>query len=244
MAFVSIAVLVPLVWLFVANTPEDKGIEPEPESEKTKAAASSHSRTWTTKTIFKERTFWATAVAFGFLTMVFSGVQANLVPFAEDAGIDRTDAAILMSVLAGGGILGKITFGAAADRFSHRILFYSASAILVAAMLLLREDANYPLLLVISAMLGVATGGLLPLMGAIVAARFGPQAFGRTMGLMGPFTMPVAVIGPPLAAYIYDSTGSYVLAFEIFVGMIAIAGLAIAFIRDIDAMPAAPVAAE
>ncbi|MBI1179521.1 MAG: MFS transporter [Alphaproteobacteria bacterium] len=242
MAVASVVVLVPLVWLVVANTPEDKGIEPEADSEKSRTPPASHAKTWTTRTILAERSFWAAAIAFGFLTMVFSGVQANLVPYAQDAGASRADAAALMSVMAGAGILGKIVFGAAADRMNHRTLFYIASAILAAAMLLLREPLDYSLLAATSGLLGLATGGFLPLLGAVVAARFGPKAFGRVMGLLGPFTMPVAIVGPPLAGHIFDVTGSYVLAFEIFLGMIAIAGFAILFMRDVDVPSHPPVA--
>jgi MFS family permease len=238
MALIVLVGIVPLVWLVVANRPEDKGIEPEPESTKPHLIAqAARARTWTTKDILTARSFWAAAIAFGFLTMVFGGVQAHLVPYVQDRGIAGENPAILMSIMAFAGIIGKILVGAAADRFSHRLLFYTASAILAGALLLLRETLSFDLLMMTSGLLGLATGGFLPLIGAVVAGRFGHMAFGRVMGLLGPFTMPVAVLGPPLAGHIFDLTGSYRPAFSLFLGMIVIAGIAVAFLRDVDKNP-------
>jgi cyanate permease len=57
-------------------------------------------------------------------------------------------------------------------------------------------------------LLGFAAGAFLPLMGAIVSSWFGAAAFGRVTGLVGPFTT-LAAIGPWIAGYIRDTTGSY-----------------------------------
>jgi MFS family permease len=241
MALIVLAGIVPLVWLVVANRPEDKGIEPEPESTKPHLANQTV-RAWTTREILTERSFWAAAIAFGFLTMVFGGVQAHLVPYVQDRAIAGENPAVLMSIMAFSGIVGKILFGAAADRFSHRLLFYVASAILALALILLRENLGFSVLMGAAALLGLATGGFLPLIGAVVAGRFGHVAFGRVMGLLGPFTMPVAVLGPPLAGHIFDVTGSYARAFELFLGMIVVAGVAVAFLRDVDKTPKSVIA--
>lgn len=238
MALIALAGIVPLVWLVVANAPEDKGIAPEPESTKPHLIAqAARAKTWTTRGILSDRSFWAAAIAFGFLTMVFGGVQAHLVPYVQDRAIAGENPAVLMSIMAFAGIIGKILFGAATDRFSHRLLFYAAAAVLASALVLLRLNPGFDVLIVASGLLGLATGGFLPLIGAIVAGRFGHLAFGRVMGLLGPFTMPVAVLGPPLAGVIFDVTGSYVRAFELFLGMIVIAGIAVAFLRDVDKHP-------
>ena len=235
MALIVLVVIVPLVWLIVANAPEDKGIEAEPESTNPHMIAkAAKARLWSTREILSERSFWAPAIAFGFLTMVFGGVQAHLVPYVQDREVAGENPAILMSTLAFAGIIGKILFGAATDRFSHRLLFYVASAMLAGALLMLRLQPSFDVLIAASGLLGLATGGFLPLIGAVVAGHFGPIAFGRVMGLLGPFTMPVAVLGPPIAGHIFDLTGSYVRAFELFLGMIVIAGIAVAFLRNAD----------
>ncbi len=242
LAVLILVLILPPVFLFVANRPEDKGVEPDPDLVPGHGGPAAHSA-WTYKEILHDRTFWATAIAFGTLTMVFGGAQANLIPYAQDHGLSVSSAASLMSVLAAAGILGKIIYGGLADRISHRILFWSAGAVLVLPLALMMGDPGYLEMIGLSLLLGFSTGGFLPLMGAIIGRRFGPVAFGQVMGLLGPFTMPLAVIGPPLAGYIHDQTGSYVLAFEIFIGVIVLACAAMAFLDERPRATTTPVPA-
>ncbi|MFN3232917.1 MAG: MFS transporter [Alphaproteobacteria bacterium] len=243
LAALVVILLLPPVWLFVANRPEDKGVEPDPQPVTLSGKAQVHTGI-SYGEILRDRSFWATAMAFGTLTMVFGGAQANLIPYAQDHGMTTSSAASLMSLLAAAGILGKIIYGALADRISHRVLFWSAALVLVFPLLLMMGDPSYLEMVAISMLLGFATGGFLPLLGAIIGRRFGPIAFGQVMGLLGPFTMPLSVIGPPLAGYIHDVTGSYVLAFEIFIGVIVLASVAVAFLDERPRTATVPAAAE
>lgn len=232
LAAILIAIVIPLVWLIVRNTPDDLGVEPDPEAKlKPGAVPPITHGAWTTRTILREANFWAVAIAFGFLTMVFGGVQANLIPLAEDKGYSTQAAASFMTILAAVGILGKVLYGAAADKVDHRLLFWSAAVVLAVPLILLTGTPSYMMMVLISGLLGFATGGFLPLMGAMLGTRFGPAAFGQVMGLLGPFTTPLAMAGPVLASFVFDRSGSYILAFEIFLGMIVIAALMILLLK-------------
>ena len=50
--------------------------------------------------------------------------MANLVPYAQDIGITLQSAAFLISIVSLVMIIGKIFFGAMADRVDHRLLHY------------------------------------------------------------------------------------------------------------------------
>ena len=78
---------------------------------------------------------------------------------------------------------------------------------------------------------GVATGGFLPLWGALIADCFGREAFGRVMGLMGPLMLPLNVTALQLAPWSYDATGSYELAWLLFLGWLALAACALGLVR-------------
>lgn len=235
LAVLAILIVIPPLWLIVANRPEDRGVVPEPETFPAGDGQESSSvvhREWTTRSILHDRNFWVIAIAFGLMSMAFGGVMPNLIPYAHDVGIDPKRGAALVSVLAGAGILGKILVGVASDRFDLKRLFWLTAVILTAPLILLIGDASFPILLLASILIGLASGGFLPLMGAIIGSRFGPRAFGRTMGLLGPFLQPLALIGPPLAAWIYDTRGSYSAAFELFmIVLVAAAGVMI-FLRQ------------
>ena len=52
------------------------------------------------------------------------------------------------------------------------------------------------------------------------------------MGLMRPAMLPIMVSGIPLAGWIYDTTGNYDLAFEIFMILYVLAAVAVVFIDE------------
>lgn len=234
LAALAVIIVIPPLWLIVANRPEDRRVIPEPESrpsgEGPGPVAVVHPE-WTTKSILRERNFWVIAIGFGLMSMAFGGIMPNLIPYAHDVGIDAKRGAALVSILAGTGILGKILVGIAADRIDLKRLFWLTAAVLSTPLILLIGEASFAVLVLASILLGLASGGFLPLMGAIIGSSFGPKAFGRAMGLLGPFLQPLALIGPPLAAWIYDTRGSYSAAFELFlIALVAAAGIMI-FLR-------------
>lgn len=51
------------------------------------------------------------------------------------------------------------------------------------------------------------------------------------MGLMNLLMLPFSVAGAPAAAYLFDRTGSYEVAFASFIACFALGAVAIAFLR-------------
>lgn len=232
LAAVSLTVILPLVWFVVRNTPEDKGIEPEPEAE----VLAEHAHLgdfpdWNTRSILQQRSFWIPIFAFLPMMMAFGSVQFNLAPYVSDKGFMSEKAAYLMSMLSLTMIVGKIFFGAMSDRLDHRYLFWIAASVMAAGISILVVSESFWLLQFSSLMMGFAAGGFLPLLGAIIASRFGPKAFGRTMGLIGPF-LTVNAFAPQLAGWMRDTTGSYDVAFQIMVALMIPVSLVMILLRS------------
>jgi cyanate permease len=49
--------------------------------------------------------------------------------------------------------------------------------------------------------------------------------------LLRPFQVPITALGAPLAGWIYDTTGSYALAFQLFTVVYVVAALVAAGLR-------------
>jgi hypothetical protein len=65
-----------------------------------------------------------------------------------------------------------------------------------------------------------------------VASRiFGRLSFGALMGLLRPVQVPLNLLGVPLAALVHDRSGSFDVAFWIFLGVFAVCALLISFVR-------------
>ena len=65
-------------------------------------------------------------------------------------------------------------------------------------------------------LLGFAFSGAVPVRMAVIPPLFGIRAVGTIIGLASLSFSVGAIVGPFLAGYIFDSTGSYDLAFLIF----------------------------
>ncbi|MDZ7782207.1 MAG: MFS transporter [Halioglobus sp.] len=172
--------------------------------------------------MLKNRNFWLVALVLSVLFGVYTALLSNLVPFAVDLGISKDRGALLISVIALFGMLGKLIFGVIADNIDLRAGLAAAAA-LVAIGLLLYLQGSYTMLLGGSVAIGLAAGGMLPVWGALLAKLFGSDNYGRVMGLMNPFIMPMTVIGSPLAGHIQDVTGSYRIAFIVFIAALLVA---------------------
>ena len=215
LAALVVITVVPVVWLIVRNTPQDRGVAPEADAPLARGMSAPVFPAWTTLQIFKQRAFWVPVLAFTPMMAAIGAAQQNFAPYTEDLGIDAQATSYLVSLMAVVMVGGKIFFGAMADRWDHRYLFALAVAVLVATLALMTLAPSYAQLVVISGMLGFAAGGFLPLLGAIVGSRFGPAAFGQVMGLIGPFTT-LAAVGPWVAGYLRDTQGSYDVAWQVF----------------------------
>ena len=249
LAALIVVIVIPVVWTFVANNPEDLGIEPEPEAELHESAGPPHVYpAWTTMRILQERNFWVVILAFVPLMTAQGAIQANLAAFAIDIGTARELTPQLISVMSLTMIGGKLFFGRQADYWDHRYLFIFAVVLIAIVIFLMLSEPTFSMLMVTVGILGVGTGAFLPMLGAIISSRFGPAGFGKVMGLLGPFTTASA-LGTVFAADVYDRTGSFQPAWEVFLFATIPAVVAIMFLKpkpgDEKAQPqAAPAAGE
>ena len=210
LALIVVLLIVPPVWLLVRNAPsaglravEGTGGDAKQDGGSTPSTA--------TLDILRQRVFWLTVLAFTPLATAFGGAQQNLGPYASDLGIDAQSAAYLVSVMALVMIAAKIFFGAMADRWDIRALFLLTVVGLGVALGLMLLELSYFALVLVCGLLGFVAGGFLPLLGALVSQNFDIRTFGQVMGMIGPFTT-LAAVGPWIAGYLRDTTGSYDLA--------------------------------
>ncbi|MBT4162687.1 MAG: MFS transporter [Gammaproteobacteria bacterium] len=204
LAAFTLVIVVPIVWLIVRNPPEDSsgvsesGANGEVEVE----------LPWRVADILRARAFFALILAFVPLITASGAMQQNFAPFVADLGIDAERASYLVAMYALVMVGGKVFFGFMADVWDQRWLFVLGCVLLVISLLLMLSDPAWWLLVVISITMGLSAGGFLPLLGAMVSRHFGMPSFGQVMGLFGPF-MTATALGPWLAGYLRDTTGSY-----------------------------------
>jgi len=223
------AIILPLVWLTVRSTPAELGVEAEAAGESDAATEAIQGRYWTVAEILRQRTFWVVVLSFLPLITAFGSIQQHLRPYAEILGIESMQTAFLISVFATIMIMGKLFFGTMADRFDHRGLFGLALLACGIVVLGLLSTPTYSTLIVLSGLLGFSAGGFRPLLGAIIASRFGVASFGSVMGLMGPF-LAASAFGPMIFSTLFQLNGNYDLALWVALAVLVPGAVAIVFL--------------
>lgn len=228
---VAVSVL-PLVWWVVRSSPAEAGFDEADEMKPggTATASAGPEKIWTAAAVLREPAFWFMVIAFTLLVTAFGGAQQNLAPFALDQGINASDTAWLVSLLALTMAVVKVFFGGLADRIDVRWLFMLAVGSLSIALAWMTTDPQYGEMALICVLLGIAAGAHLPLLATLVSRRFGVASFGQVMGLVGPFST-FGAAGPWLAGYIRDESGNYAMAWMVLAGLLVPALISISRLK-------------
>ncbi|MCB1676379.1 MAG: MFS transporter [Halioglobus sp.] len=215
--------------LLVVNHPKDRGMRAYGASDG--AASSAGAGVYSSLSILKSRNFWLVAAVISVLFAVNMALLTNLMPLAIDAGVTREQGALLISILAASGVVGKLIFGVIADRIDLRAGLAVAILLLITGLGFFLGE-SFTILVAGSVATGLATGGMLPVWGAMLAWLFGAENYGRVMGQMNPVIIPIYLVAPALAGAIYDRTGNYDTAFTLFIALLALSLLLLPAIRQ------------
>jgi MFS family permease len=101
----------------------------------------------------------------------------------------------------------------------------------VGVTLFLFNQEDIVVLYIFFVLYGVGMGAVMPMTPVLRARYFGRKSFGTIAGWSRALTIPVGVVGPVLAGWIYDRTGSYEIAFVLFAITLAISVVVMAFVR-------------
>jgi cyanate permease len=138
-----------------------------------------------------------------------STVGVHRIPSFMDRGIDPTLVAYATALDAAAAGVSLFALGFVVDRVQVRYLgALSFAVVAVAIFLTLRAEAA-PMMFASTATFGLGIGGSLLLQNYIWAAYYGRRNLGAIRGVVQPITLAFAGIGPPLAGYVRDVTGSY-----------------------------------
>lgn len=215
---------VPIVlWLIREAPPEPT---PTPAASSTKAVPS-----YSAREALRTANFWGMSLAFALGMLASVAIQMHAIPFLMDRGLSRAAASSIWGFLALWGIIGKVTLGWAADRFSARVV-YSLSLLAQALSVIIAFSSPRPEAAWAFALLfGLGMGGQLCTRATIVAEYYGVRAYGTIWGLVTFFTLPGMVGGGPLAGFLYDVTGNYRTPYSLFVAAFVLGAAALFFLR-------------
>lgn len=221
MGATQLAVCMPLA-MSVRNRPEEIGLRPdnEPPDGDDPAPAEgggfAPQEGMTVAEALRSTSFWRLSLAVMLTNLGTTAIIVHQIPFfTSSVGLSEGLAAATVTVMTLMSLVGRLSFGQAADFMDKRFVMAGAFA-LSAASLLLFATVYEPWQVVYTLpVFALGWGGMIPTRPAFQAEYFGLRAFGAIQGLVFTVATFGALIGPVFAGWVYDQTESYRLAFVI-----------------------------
>ncbi len=231
--------------LIVRNRPADLGLALDGLADDANATGATTpvvtERSWSMPQLLRTANFWLIALGAGILLAADQALLASMIPYGVDAGFGAQRAALLVSCLTFSAIFGKFAIGMLADRVDKRWLFCAVAACNLIFLLVLLSGPGFVTLMIACSIIGLAIGGTYPLWMTLTADCFGATSFGVIMGTMNFVVMPFSIASIRFIGEVFDRTGSYDFAFQVFLGTAFVAAALIVMVRvpraDSSAVP-------
>lgn len=206
--------LVPLAAAFAGRQREPAGARPDDSSEPpgppVAASFDEQSMGRAVRAAGRNGGFWYLNGGFFVCGFHVVFIQTHLPAFIADAGLTPNLAAVSISVIAIGNILGSITAGMLGERYRKRTVLaglYLGRAAIIAAFVL--SPVSELSVIVFSFLIGLVWLSTVPLTTGLVAQLFGIRYLATLFGLVFVGHQLGSFLGAWLGGYVYDATGSY-----------------------------------
>ena len=218
LAILGISIIVPLSLIFLRRRPEDMDLLPDglPPRAKTVNAVDTSDEplggleiSWTARNAMRTLPFWSLVVVFSMVALAIGTVAVHRIAAFMDRGLDPTLVSLATAFDAVCAGVATFAFGMLVRWVSVRILGAVGFCLLGLASVMTIYADYTSLMFVSMAVFGLGIGGMMFLQNFVWADYFGREYVGSIRGVVAPITLTVGGIGPPLAGYVHDWTGSY-----------------------------------
>jgi MFS family permease len=228
----------PASYLF-RNSPEEMGLLPDglspgdyidPETGESKVVDDEPEIS--TKDALKSVTFRRLLLAESLRTFLLGSIVLHQIPHLISIGLSADTAGGILGMMIFASIPGRVLFGFLGDRIKKNKLLAVTMIIQGIGVLVLAFASNIIHVYAFVVIYGLTYGGCIPLLMAFRGDIFGRKNFAQMSGIMSPFRMIGNVIGPVLAGYLFDVTGSYKVAFVSFAALAVMSGISFYFVKS------------
>ena len=221
--------------LLIRRRPEDMGLRPDgdvaPSAGRGDTAAPAEvdlALDYDLRRALRTRAFWLIGMALAFAMFAQGSVNFHQIPYLEDQGLSRTQAALVVSIFSAIGALGGLGGGLLSARLRMRWTMALSLVGMAGGMLLLLDVRTLQEALIYAVVYGFFFGSNFMLVQAIYADYFGRRSLGLIRGAFQPVQLTMNAAGPFVAGLWFDRTGSYGVPFALFALLFLVAAAAVA----------------
>ncbi|MBI5879324.1 MAG: MFS transporter [Chloroflexi bacterium] len=232
-------VMLPPVFFFMRDYPEQMGLHPDGEdppppgsaSPAVTAASALEERLWTTREVMRAPAFWKQALGYMF---AFGMLQVTLVyqfPVLTERGFSNAVAAAIVSAYAVCAALSRFLWGYLSDKLPVQRIA-TVSIWIAAGGIWILILSNEPALAWVYAVVGgIGISGLAALQSVVTAQSFGRRSYGTVAGLLNPMNQLASALAVPFTGFLHDATGSYNLGIAVIVILAMASSLSLLTLR-------------
>jgi MFS family permease len=162
-----------------------------------------------------DRRFWFFALSWLLSGAVSLMLSVHIVAYARDRGIGLASASLALTAYGLGSTLGRLAFGPLSDRLGQWAIVRVCFALQVIAVAVLSFSPSQEMLLAVLFAFGLGFTGADTVVVSVIPDVFGLRALGAIMGVLSLTWRIGAALGPALAGFAHDATGSYALPFAV-----------------------------
>jgi MFS family permease len=214
--------------LIVRDRPEQLGLRPDGPIAESSTTPDRRESPEKTKTAFlaliKKRSFLYLNGAETVRMMAVTAVVTHLMPYLSSLGIPRATSGAVAAALPLVSIAGRFGFGWWGDRFDKRVVMAITFLMMSAGAFAFCYVHSIGVLLLFLLLFAPGFGGSMVLRGAILQEYFGTAYFGKMLGIVLGSASIGGIVGPTLAGWAFDTTGSYT---SVWYGLCVISGAAV-----------------
>ncbi len=217
--------------LFIRRRPEDFGLRPDGDSAPVHPPVHPHpgplpSRergsssplpsseySWTLRQVRATRTLWLLTVGMAAGLSAQIAINVHAVANFEDKGISQGLAVTVASIFTGVAAVSMMGWGVLVERIHVRYVSMAAMGLFFLAMGVLLVAETYPMAVLFAVLFGLGTGGWTVAQMIMIPNYFGRLHAGSIKGFISPVEGLLGISGPLVAAFVFDTTGSYDAAF-------------------------------
>ncbi|MBN2568197.1 MAG: MFS transporter [Deltaproteobacteria bacterium] len=157
--------------------------------------------------------------------MTLSAVVLHIMPYLSSLGMNRYLTGMIAAALPLCSIVGRISFGWLGDIHDKRYIMALSYGLMSIGMLALcYADRVWGGVYLFLFFFAPGFGGSLVLRASIIREYYGRKSFGKMVGILMGFSSIGGIIGPTLAGWTFDKTGSYYLIWIAFCLLTLVSG--------------------
>lgn len=162
--------------------------------------------------------FWMLILGTGARAFVMTSIVVHQIKYLTEV---RDIPLVLASAALGGmvtiSLIGRLGFGVLGDFLDKRHIMIGTLLLQTLGIYILMTATSMTEVWLFVVVYGISYGGAIPVYMAIVGEYFGRKNYATIRGFNQLFHIPTTVTGPVFAGWIYDTTGSYTVAFTSFI---------------------------